>query len=106
MDSLSLFAAYNNTDTVFVDENNVPLNGIRIAEDQITILRFINGKLNGDQFDSEGNLQHVKPAVDGPGRIEFWRDNKLHHDDDLPAVKIDLPGKSITEYWKEGLFVK
>lgn len=106
MDSLSLFSQYNNTDTIFVDENNIKLSGLKFAEDKVTLLRFIDGKLNGDQFDKNGNLRQVKPAVEGPGRIEFWRQNKLHHDDGLPAVKVDNANGSTTEYWENGIRVK
>lgn len=106
MDSLSLFFKYNNTDTVFIDKNHKELNGLRIAEDKVTLLRFINGKLDGDQFDENGNLRQVKPAVEGPGRIEFWRQNKLHHDDGLPAVRVDDINISQTEYWENGIRIK
>lgn len=102
MESLSLFGKYNKSDTIFCDESGTSYNGVRIAEDGVTILRFIDGYLDGDQYNSEGLLVQVKPAVEGPGRIEYWRKNKVHRDDNFPAIIIQTSDEVIEEYWQDG----
>lgn len=103
MKSKSLFIEQNNSQSLFSNENEI-LNGTQIAEDMKTILRFRNGFLDGDVFDEEGKLCEVRPAVEGPGHLEYWRQNKLHRDNDEPAVISD--GFSWKEWWVKGERVK
>lgn len=104
-DSVSKFIKFNNTDIQQKDENGNPINGTVVyAEDYdrgvVTVLRFIDGYLDGDLFDSNGNFLMQKPAVDSEGHQEYWRKNKLHRDNEEPAVYSD--GFTTLEYWQNG----
>ena len=99
----SMFLEHNNTQGKFTDENGKPLEGVRIGEDKQTILRFRNGWLDGDIIGENGNLITVKPAVERQGHLEYWRKNKLHRDDNLPAVISD--DFTHKEYWENGVNV-
>lgn len=108
-DSKSIFLFLNNTDKQQLDADGIPLNGARVyAEDykngKYTILRFIDGFLDGDLFDTKGNLIMQRPAVDTDGHIEYWREGKLHRDDGLEAVYTD--GFTTKEYWENGIRIK
>ena len=103
--SNSLFLALNNTDIQQLDINGNPINGTRIyAEDfkkgKTTVLRFIDGFLDGDLFDTIGNLIMQRPAVDSDGHQEYWRKNKLHRDGEAPAVY--SRGFTEEEWWEDG----
>ena len=104
-ESKSFFYKINSLDKQQVDEDGVPLNGLKVYMDDCkkgkkTLLRFINGFLDGDQFDNKGNLLRQKPAVESEGHQEYWRKNRLHRDNDEPAVLAE--GFTIKEYWKDG----
>lgn len=101
----SLFIQLNKTDHQQIGEDGKPINGtVLYAADydngEKTILRFIDGFLDGDVFDSNGNFIMQKPAVDGKGHQEYWRKNKLHRDNGEPAVYAE--GFKIREWWKDG----
>lgn len=105
----SLFININNLNKKQLDENGLPLNGLKIyAKDynngKKTILRFIDGFLDGDQFDEFGNLLRQKPAVETDGHVEYWRKNKLHRDNGEPAVLSD--NFKTKEYWEDGIQIK
>lgn len=103
-ESKSLFLQLNKTDYPQIDEFGRPLEGDRIYIDESTgehiILRFIHGFLNGDSFDENGNFLMQNPAVEGGGHLEYWRNNKLHRDDDEPAVITN--GFRDKEWWENG----
>ena len=108
-ESKSFFLFLNNTDKQQRDEHGNPINGTRIyAEDfkkrKHTILRFIDGFLDGDLFDTQGNLIMQRPAVDTDGHQEYWRKNRLHRDGSAPAVYSD--GFTGEEWWQDGKRVK
>lgn len=101
----SLFIDYNNTDNISHGEDGKPLNGMFVHAESYddgkkVILRFRNGMLDGDVFDKNGNLMMQKPAVEAEGHQEYWRANKLHRDNDEPAVYSE--GFKIKEYWVNG----
>lgn len=103
--SVSLFIEYNNTNKISHNENGKPLEGMFVHADSYdegkrVILRFRNGMLDGDVFDKDGNLIMQKPAVEAEGHQEYWRANKLHRDNDEPAVYSE--GFKIKEYWING----
>lgn len=101
MGTRSIYIKYNATEVKFTDEKENPLNGIQIGEDRETILRFRDGQLDGDVCDENGNLVTVKPAVEKQGHLEYWRKNKLHRDNNLPAII--SPGGTYNEYWENGV---
>lgn len=106
METRSKFIKMNNTEEKSFDRNGNPLNGSYFyAEDfnqgKKTILRFIDGYLNGDIIDKNGNIVLQKPAVETEGHIEYWRKNKIHRDDGKPAVITD--GFNIEEFWENGI---
>ena len=90
-DSKSIFLFLNNTDKQQLDADGIPLNGARVF-------------LDGDLFDTKGNLIMQRPAVDTDGHIEYWREGKLHRDDGLEAVYTD--GFTTKEYWENGIRIK
>lgn len=100
METRSILINYNATGEKFTDEKGKPLDGTQIGEDRETILRFRDGQLDGDVFDENGNLVTVKPAVEKQGHLEYWRKNKLHRDNNLPAII--SAGGSHNEYWENG----
>ena len=107
--SNSIFLALNNTDKQQLDAEGNPLNGTRVyAEDfkngKHTILRFIDGYLDGDLFDTNGKLIMQRPAVDADGHQEYWRKNKLHRDGKAPAVYSG--GFTEEEWWQDGKRIK
>lgn len=104
-ESKSKFIEYNNTQRKSYDENGNPLNGERILSDdydngKITLVRFINGFLDGDVFDKNGKFVMQKPAVESNGHQEYWRQNKLHRDNGEPSVYAE--GFSVKEWWENG----
>ena len=103
-ESKSLFLKLNKNDYQQTDEFGIPLEGDRLYIDDSTgermILRFINGLLNGDSFDENGNFLMQNPAVEGAGHLEYWRANKLHRDDGEPAVITN--GFRDKEWWENG----
>ncbi|MBO6185992.1 MAG: hypothetical protein J6O88_15135 [Chryseobacterium sp.] len=104
-DSKSLFIFLNNTKKQQLDADGNPLNGTRIyAEDfkngKQTLLRYIDGYLDGDLFDTKGNLVMQRPAVDADGHQEYWRKNRLHRDGNAPAIY--SKGFTEEEWWQEG----
>lgn len=99
--TLSLYQKINGTDFRQTDENGNILNGTRIGEDGKTILRFRDGLLDGDVFNSNGKLIVTKPAVECGGHQEYWRHNKLHRDGGLPAVLSN--GLKDKEWWIDGV---
>lgn len=107
--SFSEYIEYNNKDEYFLDENDEPLNGEQVEyndyqNNEITILRFRNGYLDGDIFDSNGNFITQKPAVEKSGHVEYWRENKLHRDNGEPAVfSNNFESK---EWWENGKRIK
>lgn len=104
MDSLSLYIDYNLTRKQFLDTKLKPLEGEKIGKDKKTIYRFRNGYLDGDIYDMNGRFITVKPAVETTGHVEYWRANKLHRDNNEPAVISDSFKKK--EYWQNGIFIK
>ncbi len=101
MGTRSILINYNATGEKFTDEKGKPLDGTQIGEDRETILRFRDGYLDGDVFDVNGKLITVKPAVEKQGHLEYWRKNKLHRDNNLPAII--SAGGSHNEYWENGV---
>jgi len=106
MESKSIFIQLNNTDKQQIGENGLPINGaVFYANDydsgKKTILRFIDGFLDGDIFDENGNFIMQKPAVEGNGHLEYWRKNKLHRDNNEPAVCTN--GFTEKEWWENGV---
>ena len=62
--SNSLFLALNNTDKQQLDLDGNPINGTRVYADDFkkgktTILRFIDGFLDGDLFDSWDSRKEI-----------------------------------------------
>lgn len=105
-ESKSIFIQFNGTNKQQVDSDGNLLNGtVLYASDydngKKTILRFIDGFLDGDVFDEYGNFVMQNPAVEGTGHLEFWRKNKLHRDNEEPAVLAE--GFSIKEWWESGI---
>lgn len=98
MSSLSKYINMNNSKEKLMDDAGHPFSGTKIAEDRITILRYRNGFLDGDVYQN-GTLMSVRPAVKSPHHIEYWRENKLHHD--MPGFAVFHEGK--TEYWENGI---
>lgn len=108
-ESKSLFIHLNNTDHQQTDALGNPLNGTVFYADDYdngkkTILRFINGYLDGDAFDPDGKFLMQNPAVEGQGHIEYWRQNKLHKDNGEPAIS--TKGFSVKEWWENGRRVR
>ncbi len=104
----SLF--YKDDDTVIssTDENEKPAEGLRIGKDKDkneVLLRFRHGFLDGDSFDKNGT-PFTQPAVERPcdGHLEYWRQGKLHRDNDEAAVI--TAGFMEKEYWEEGMRVR
>ena len=87
----------NGTNIRQVNENSSPKNGEFLQKIK-TILQF-KWFLDGDIDTINGLI--VKPAVEGPGHQEYWRENKLHRDDEMPAVVSN--GLSLREYWVNGV---
>lgn len=102
--SRSMFLAVNGTDDRQVDENGNYCEGTRMYEDRKTVLRFRGGMLDGDIVAPDGTLVTTRPAVEGHGHEEWWRQNRLHRDDGLPAVTSDGMGRR--EWWENGVRVK
>lgn len=103
--SASIFIEHNGKIRKQLDENGNPLNGIRVyAKDydkgKKTLIRFRNGFLDGDLFDSKGNFVMQKPAVESEGHQEYWRKGKLHRDNGEPAVISE--GFFVKEWWLNG----
>lgn len=102
MCSLSMFIELNNSNQICYEktDNTLLVEGMKIYEDGVTILRFHNGLLDGDIFDTSGNYITTKPAVESVGHIEYWRKGCLHRDDNLPAVSTN--GFTQNEFWVNG----
>lgn len=100
----SIFIEYNLTKRKFLDIKGEPLEGVRIGKDKKTIYRFRNGYLDGDVYDIDGRYITTKPAVEAVGHIEYWRCNKLHRDNNEPAVISQRFTRR--EYWNNGIQVK
>ncbi len=103
--SYSKFINLNGIGTPQKDENGNLLNGLRVFADDYdngkkTLLLFRNGLLDGDLFDSNGKFIMQKPAVEGNGHQEYWREGKLHRDNGEPAVLAE--GFSVKEWWVNG----
>lgn len=104
--SASLYIHKNCNKDPKYEENNILSNGYRIDENiydyqgKIIILRFRNGFLDGDEFDSDGNLLGTRPAVETVGHIEYWRNGFLHRDDKQPAIITN--GFKTFEFWTQG----
>lgn len=104
--SLSKYIYYNCKDIVFQDENGNVINGVKLDSEEYekgnsVILRFKDGYLDGDSTDEKGNLKTQLPAVEGENHQEYWRHNKLHRDNGLPAVISGKPPKY--EWWIDGI---
>jgi len=97
----SLYFSVNGKNIIFLDSNKTPRNGTFFAPDGKTIVRFKDGLIDGDVYDSEGKLRRVSPAIESYGHIEFWRQGKLHRDGDLPAISTNK--FTVKEYWKNGI---
>lgn len=54
-----------------VDNNNKLLNGEKTLGDG-TIVRFVNGLIDGNIYDDKGNIVDQHPAVEYPLGQEFW----------------------------------
>lgn len=108
-ESKSLFLFLNCTDKQQLDEKGNPLNGTKVYTEDLkkgkhTILRFIDGFLDGDLFDTNGKFIMQRPAVDADGHQEYWRKNKLHRDVNAPAIY--SRGFIEEEWWQEGKRIK
>lgn len=104
--TLSKYIFYNLKDIISQDENGNVINGPKLdaeeyAKGNSILLRFRNGLLDGDVFDSKGNLIEQVPAVEGKNHQEYWRKNKLHRDGGLPAVISGEP--PVFEWWVDGI---
>ena len=101
METKSHFINYNMTKRKFLDIKGKPLNGVQISRDKTTVYRFRDGFLDGDVYDMDGRFITVKPAVEAPGHIEYWRKNMIHRDNDDAAVISE--GFTVKEYWTNGI---
>lgn len=99
--TFSMYESLNGTDFLQKDESGNILDGTRLSPDGKTILRFRNGFLDGDVYGPTGKLIVTKPAVEGSGHQEYWRRNRIHRDDGLPAVLAN--GLKDKEWWKDGV---
>ena len=109
MNTSSKFIDFNGLDVQLHDENGYLKNGAYFDANDYdkgikTILRFRDGKLDGDIYSKDGKFVMAKPAVEGPGHMEYWRDGKLHRDNDEPAVISN--GFCDREWWKDGVFIR
>jgi hypothetical protein len=96
---MSRFAESNGGVKRCLDGLGNPVQGEIIAGDGTgTILRFVNGLLDGDAITGGGIIS--LPAVEAPGHLEWWRQGKLHRDNGLPAVISD--NLSVYEWWVDG----
>ena len=103
--SYSKFIDCNGSKVQQKDENGNVLNGLRVFADDYdngkkTLLLFRNGYLDGDLFDNSGKFIMQKPAVEGNGHQEYWRQGKLHRDNGEPAVLAE--GFTVKEWWIDG----
>lgn len=104
--TLSRYIYYNCKNIVCQDDNGNVINGMKLdSEDYnngtVTVLRFRNGYLDGDVFNEDGTLKLTLPAVESQNHQEFWRQNKLHRDNGLPAIVSGDPAQK--EYWVNGI---
>lgn len=104
--SLSKYIYYNCKNIVCQDGDGNVMNGAKLdseayARNEVIIVRFRNGCIDGDIFDSNGIFKMALPAVEGRNHQEYWRQNKLHRDNGLPAV---ISGDPVQyEYWENGV---
>lgn len=104
-ESKSKFILLNNTDIRKLDEEGNPITGEVVyvpdyKKGKKTLLRYIDGLLNGDLIGKNGKIIMQRPAVESEGHQEYWRSNKLHRDNGEPAVYTD--GFTTKEWWYEG----
>lgn len=100
--SRSLHIESNGAEELTVLSDGRPVEGTVLTKDGY-IHRFIGGLLDGDLYFRDGRRVAL-PAVEGPGRLEFWRSGKLHRDNKLPAIYSD--GLRHKEWWENGQFIK
>lgn len=54
-----------------IDKNNELLNGEKTLKDG-TVVRFVNGLIDGNIYDDKGNIIQQRPAVEYSLGQEFW----------------------------------
>src|SRR5574344_794783 len=63
------------------------------------ILRFKDGRLDGESGKDSDGMEYYRPAVEGPGHIEYWCKGFLHRQNG-PAVITN--GFAHQEWWLNG----
>lgn len=91
------------------DSNGNLMSGTKIDVEEFehgssTLLHFVNGYLDGDVFSKDGKFEMQMPAVESKNHQEFWRKNKLHRDNGMPAVISGKPAQY--EWWENGIRIK
>ena len=104
--TLSKYVYYNCKDIICQDGDGNVITGAKIdseaySHNEVFIVRFRNGFLDGDVYDENGTLKITLPAIEGRNHQEYWRHNKLHRDGGLPAVISGDPSK--VEFWVNGI---
>lgn len=105
-ETLSKYIYYNCKDIVCQDGDGNVITGAKIdseayGHDEVLVVRFRDGLIDGDVFNDDGTFKMQLPAVYGKNHQEYWRKNKLHRDGGLPAVISGDPAQ--TEYWVNGV---
>ena len=107
--SLSKYIYYNLKNIKCQDSDGNLMNGVKIDVEEFehgtsTLIRFVNGYLDGDVFSKNGKFKMQLPAVKSKNHLEFWRKNKLHRDGGLPAIISGNPPQY--EWWEIGIRIK
>ena len=81
------------------DKNNKLLNEEKTLPDG-TIVRFVNGLIDGNIYDKQGNIVTQRPAIEYSSSQEFWTKGVP---DGFPAVSQNMG--YYEEDWKDGHIV-
>lgn len=105
-ESLSKYLYYNCKDIVCQDGDGNIMNGAKLdsaayANNEVIVIRFRNGCIDGDVFNDDGTFKMALPAIEGKNHQEYWRKNKIHRDNGLPAIISGEPAQF--EYWVDGV---